>query len=345
MTGCDANVYPPMSTQLAALGIELTEGYDAGAARGVANDADVFVIGNVVSRGNPLIEAILDAGPAYMSGPQWLAENVLRGKWVLAVAGTHGKTTTTAMLAWILEHAGLAAGIPDRRRRRSTSASRRGSPTAHSSSSRPTNTTPRSSTSARSSCTTGRARRSSTISNTTTPTSFPTSRRSRRSSTISCARCRATGRLIVNGGEASLRARAGARLLERGRALRHWPSGRPAPDADWTIAVDGTSSSAARRRDAARPFALTRPAQPAERARRDRRGAARRRAGRRMGSPRSRRSAASSAGWSCAARSAASPSTTISRIIRPRSRRRSTACAARSAARASSRCSSRARTR
>ena len=83
---------------------------------GVARGADVFVIGNVVSRGNPLMEAILDAGLPYVSGPQWLFEHVLRDKWVLAVAGTHGKTTTTAMLAWILEHAGLRPGLPDRRR-------------------------------------------------------------------------------------------------------------------------------------------------------------------------------------------------------------------------------------
>jgi UDP-N-acetylmuramate: L-alanyl-gamma-D-glutamyl-meso-diaminopimelate ligase len=117
VTGCDANVYPPMSTQLEALGIQLTAGYGAEQLQTVARDADVFVIGNVVSRGNPLMEAILDAGRAYVSGPQWLYENVLRDKWVLAVAGTHGKTTTAAMLAWILERAGLApafliGGVP-----------------------------------------------------------------------------------------------------------------------------------------------------------------------------------------------------------------------------------------
>ncbi len=111
VTGCDANVYPPMSTQLSALGIELTEGFDPVQLRGVAADADVFVIGNVVSRGNPLMEALLDAGRTYVSGPQWLAENVLAGRWVLAVAGTHGKTTTSAMLAWILECAGLDPGF------------------------------------------------------------------------------------------------------------------------------------------------------------------------------------------------------------------------------------------
>jgi len=111
VTGCDANVYPPMSTQLAALGIALIEGYDPAQLDGVARDADVFVVGNVVSRGNPLIEAILDAGRPYVSGPQWLYEQVLRDKWVLAVAGTHGKTTTSAMLAAVLEHAGLAPGF------------------------------------------------------------------------------------------------------------------------------------------------------------------------------------------------------------------------------------------
>ncbi|HET9764713.1 MAG TPA: UDP-N-acetylmuramate:L-alanyl-gamma-D-glutamyl-meso-diaminopimelate ligase [Casimicrobiaceae bacterium] len=111
VTGCDANVYPPMSTQLAALGIALTEGYDAGQLDGVARSADVFVVGNAISRGNALLEAILDAGRPYTSGPQWLAENVLRDKWVLAVAGTHGKTTTSALLAWILDRAGLAPGF------------------------------------------------------------------------------------------------------------------------------------------------------------------------------------------------------------------------------------------
>ena len=108
VTGCDANVYPPMSTQLAAEGIELVEGWSAGQ---LALKPDVFVIGNVVTRGNPLMEAILDRGLPYISGPQWLRENVLAGRWVAAVAGTHGKTTTASMLAWILEHAGLGPGF------------------------------------------------------------------------------------------------------------------------------------------------------------------------------------------------------------------------------------------
>jgi UDP-N-acetylmuramate: L-alanyl-gamma-D-glutamyl-meso-diaminopimelate ligase len=109
VTGCDANVYPPMSDQLRALGIELIEGWDA---RQADIGADIFVVGNVVARGKqPLMEAILDRGLPYTSGPQWLADTMLRDKWVLAVAGTHGKTTTSAMLAWILEDAGLAPGF------------------------------------------------------------------------------------------------------------------------------------------------------------------------------------------------------------------------------------------
>ena len=116
VTGCDSGVYPPMSDQLRALGIELIEGYGA---EQLALQPDMFVVGNVVSRARladgspkfPLMEAILDAGAPYTSGPQWLAEQVLAGRHVLAVAGTHGKTTTTSMLAWILECAGLAPGF------------------------------------------------------------------------------------------------------------------------------------------------------------------------------------------------------------------------------------------
>ena len=116
VTGCDAGVYPPMSDQLRALGIELIEGYGADQ---LALKPDVFVVGNVVSRARlpdgapkfPLMEAILDAGLPYTSGPQWLLEHVLQGRHVLAVAGTHGKTTTTSMLTWVLEHAGLQPGF------------------------------------------------------------------------------------------------------------------------------------------------------------------------------------------------------------------------------------------
>jgi len=108
VTGCDANVYPPMSDQLRSLGIELIEGYTADQ---LAIKPDLYVVGNVVSRGNTLVEAILDAGLPYVSGPQWLADHVLNGRHVLAVAGTHGKTTTTAMLTWVLEQAGLNPGF------------------------------------------------------------------------------------------------------------------------------------------------------------------------------------------------------------------------------------------
>ena len=116
VTGCDTGVYPPMSDQLRALGIDLTEGFGADQ---LALKPDVFVVGNVVSRARlpdgtpkfPLMEAILNAQVRYTSGPQWLAENVLQGRHVLAVAGTHGKTTTTAMLAWILESARLQPGF------------------------------------------------------------------------------------------------------------------------------------------------------------------------------------------------------------------------------------------
>lgn len=108
VTGCDANVYPPMSTQLQAQGIELIEGFGP---EQLDLRPDVFIIGNVISRGNPLMEEILNRNLSYISGPQWLAQNILRGKWVLGVAGTHGKTTTTSMLAWILEYAGLNPGF------------------------------------------------------------------------------------------------------------------------------------------------------------------------------------------------------------------------------------------
>lgn len=108
VTGCDAGVYPPMSTQLREQGIDLIEGFDAGQAD---LGADLYVIGNVVSRGNPLMEAILDRGLPYVSGPQWLADHVLTGQHVLAVAGTHGKTTTSAMLAWILDQSGRPANF------------------------------------------------------------------------------------------------------------------------------------------------------------------------------------------------------------------------------------------
>jgi UDP-N-acetylmuramate: L-alanyl-gamma-D-glutamyl-meso-diaminopimelate ligase len=108
VTGCDENVYPPMSTQLQQQGIRLVEGWHP---HQTELCPDLYVIGNVVSRGNPLMEAILDRGLPYVSGPQWLADTLLRNRWVLAVAGTHGKTTTASMLAWILEDAGLRPGF------------------------------------------------------------------------------------------------------------------------------------------------------------------------------------------------------------------------------------------
>ena len=108
VTGCDANVYPPMSTQLEAQGIRMVQGFDPDQ---LAFRPDLWVIGNVVTRGNPLMEALLERGERFVSGPQWLAEEILRGKHVLAVAGTHGKTTTSSMVAWILEAAGVEPGF------------------------------------------------------------------------------------------------------------------------------------------------------------------------------------------------------------------------------------------
>ena len=108
VSGQDAGVYPPMSTQLAEQGITLHEGYEPEA---IPEDVDVVVIGNAMSRGNPAVEFVLDRGLPYTSGAQWLSDNFLQGKWVLAVAGTHGKTTTASMLAWILEYAGMKPGF------------------------------------------------------------------------------------------------------------------------------------------------------------------------------------------------------------------------------------------
>lgn len=107
VTGSDANVYPPMSTQLEQQGITLTEGYDPAQ---LDPEPDLVVVGNAMSRGNPAVEYLLDRGLRYTSGPQWLSEHLLQDRWVLAAAGTHGKTTTSSMLAWILEYAGMAPG-------------------------------------------------------------------------------------------------------------------------------------------------------------------------------------------------------------------------------------------
>lgn len=108
VTGSDANVYPPMSTQLEAQGIELMQGYDP---VHLQPEPDLVVVGNALSRGNPAVEYVLNKGLPYVSGPQWLADHVLQGRWVLAAAGTHGKTTTSSMLAWVLEHAGMSPGF------------------------------------------------------------------------------------------------------------------------------------------------------------------------------------------------------------------------------------------
>ena len=158
VSGCDAKMYPPMSTQLEALGIDVHEGFDA--AQLDEFKADVYVIGNVAKRGMDVVEAILNRGLPYISGPQWLSENVLHHHWVLGVAGTHGKTTTASMLAWVLEYAGLApgfliGGVPEnfsvsarlpQCRVKTRTANRRFS------SSKPTNTTPPFSTNAPNSC-------------------------------------------------------------------------------------------------------------------------------------------------------------------------------------------------
>lgn len=108
VTGSDANVYPPMSTQLEAQGIELMQGYDPAHLQPAP---DLVVVGNAMSRGNPAVEYVLNKGLPYVSGPQWLADHVLQGRWVMAVAGTHGKTSSSSMLAWVLEHAGMAPGF------------------------------------------------------------------------------------------------------------------------------------------------------------------------------------------------------------------------------------------
>lgn len=108
VSGCDANAYPPMSTQLESLGIELMQGY---LTEHLDDEPDIVIVGNAMSRGNPMVEYVLDRNIPYTSGPQWLLENVLKDKWVLAVSGTHGKTTTSSMLAWILEYAKLTPGF------------------------------------------------------------------------------------------------------------------------------------------------------------------------------------------------------------------------------------------
>ncbi|MED5440656.1 MAG: Mur ligase domain-containing protein, partial [Pseudomonadota bacterium] len=107
VSGSDHGVYPPMSDQLEQAGIALTQGFDPA---GIPEDVDLVVIGNAMGRGNASVEYVLERGIPYTSGPQWLGDHVLQGRWVLAVAGTHGKTTTASMLAWILEFAGMSPG-------------------------------------------------------------------------------------------------------------------------------------------------------------------------------------------------------------------------------------------
>ncbi len=113
VSGCDANVYPPMSTQLVEQGIELLEGYRPEHLQATPEHSapDLVIVGNAMSRGNPCVEYLLNEGLPYTSGPQWLADHILQDKWVMAVAGTHGKTTTSSMLAWVLEDAGMAPGF------------------------------------------------------------------------------------------------------------------------------------------------------------------------------------------------------------------------------------------
>ena len=108
VSGSDANVYPPMSTQLEQLGIELNSGYQV---ENFTDDIDMVIVGNAMSRGNAMVEYMLDRNIPYISGPEWLLDNVLKDRWVLAVSGTHGKTTTSSMLAWILEYAHMSPGF------------------------------------------------------------------------------------------------------------------------------------------------------------------------------------------------------------------------------------------
>ncbi|KEQ19310.1 UDP-N-acetylmuramate:L-alanyl-gamma-D-glutamyl-meso-diaminopimelate ligase [Endozoicomonas numazuensis] len=108
VSGSDEHVYPPMSTQLKAQGIQLMQGYQV---EHLDDEPDLVVIGNAMSRGNPVVEYVLNKGLAYTSGPQFFAEHILKDKWVMAVAGTHGKTSTSSMLAWVLEHAGMSPGF------------------------------------------------------------------------------------------------------------------------------------------------------------------------------------------------------------------------------------------
>ena len=171
--GSDAGLYPPMSKVLAEAGIPVREGYRA---EHLDPAPDRVVVGNAMTRGNPAVEHMLDEGLDYESGPSWLARHALRGRHVIAVAGTHGKTTVSSLVAWIPRKRGAEAPAGSSAGRPPSSGRRAGSARARTSSSRPTSTTPPSSTSARSSSTTGPAPSSSTTSSTTTRTSSTTSR-------------------------------------------------------------------------------------------------------------------------------------------------------------------------
>jgi UDP-N-acetylmuramate: L-alanyl-gamma-D-glutamyl-meso-diaminopimelate ligase len=353
VTGCDANVYPPMSTQLEALGIALTEGYAAAQLEGVARGADVFVVGNALSRGNPLVEEILDRRLPYQSGPQWLFEHVLKDKWVLAVAGTHGKTTVTSMLAWILDHAGrdpgfLIGGVPSNfgisarltdseffvieADEYDTAFFDKRSKFVHY---RP---------------------RTAILNNLEFDHAdiFPDLGAIETQFHHLVRSVPRSGSLIVNAEEASL-----ARVLARGC----WSPIDSFGGEDFT-AVERRGRRIARaamahrrrrrgvvrwksagRRALAGGTSAARPPQSPERARRDRGRASCRACRRRRESRRSPSFAVSSGDWRRAASRPASPSTTTSRTIRPRSRPPWTACGAQWAPGAFSPCSSLARTR
>ncbi len=341
VTGCDANVYPPMSTQLRDLGIDLVEGWDASQLRGVARDADAFVIGNVVSRGNPLMEAILDSGRRYVSGPQWLYENVLARS--LGAGDRRNAREDDDDRDAVLDprRREVEPGVPDRRRADGLSRLRaahrqrilrhrggrvrhrllrqaievRALPSAHrhlqQSRIRPRGHLP------------GPCGDRDAVPPSRAHDSAARTHRRQRRGQCNCARAR-------------------TRRLERGRALRlrGGPEQRPRMDCRhrWLHPARRCCARKARARHA-------RPPQPVERAGGAGGGAPRRRAraSRSCGACEVQRGAPPHGG--ARRRCAASPSTTISRIIRPRSRCRSRRCGAKSDRRASSRCWSRAPTR
>ena len=340
VTGCDANVYPPMSDQLAALGIELIEGYDADQLKLAP---DLFVVGNAITRGNPLMEAILDAGARLHQRPAVARRAVLAGRHVLAVAGTHGKTGTTSMLAWILEQAGLAAGLPGRRRAARTSASRRASARPSAPFVIEADEYDTAFFDKRSKFVHYRPR-TAILNNLEFDHAdiFDDLAAIERQFHHLVRTVPGRGRLVVNAREEALQ-----RVLAMGcwSEVQRFGGRKEAPGHAARARRAARLRRAARRpEDRPRRVAAARRAQPAQRA-----GGDRPRPSTSASRPRSRRArwrafATSGAGSSCAARPAASRSTTTSRTTRPRCARPSTACAARSARRASSPSSSRART-